>query len=364
MESKRPTICLSMIVRDESHVILRCLESVKPFVDHWVIADTGSLDDTCVAARAFMHDIPGDVVHHHWKDFGHNRSEALKLAQDSGCDYILVIDADETLIVEDKAIFENLNHAAYRIEMRFPDISYPRVNLLKNDRTWRYVGVIHEYAQADPPAEEFMLDPSKIHMWTDGNGARGRSGTKLQRDLVIMEQAVEDEPRNPRYWFYLAQGYETCKRVPEAIEAYRHRAAMGDYLEEVYFSHYRMAHLYQLQKDPLMAARHYLLAYETCPNRAEPLFWLGLMEHNAMHDHSALLYFDAASTIDKPASALFVEPAVYDWQRFVHLAISLHNTGQRDDAVDLAKRILEAGKAPIDQLALLARIVGQEQAHV
>ena len=39
-------LCLNMIVRDESAVIERCLASVRPHVDHWVIVDTGSVDDT------------------------------------------------------------------------------------------------------------------------------------------------------------------------------------------------------------------------------------------------------------------------------------------------------------------------------
>ena len=41
-----PTICLNMIVKNESRVIKRCLESVKGFIDYWVIVDTGSEDGT------------------------------------------------------------------------------------------------------------------------------------------------------------------------------------------------------------------------------------------------------------------------------------------------------------------------------
>ncbi|MEU5316418.1 glycosyltransferase [Streptomyces sp. NPDC021056] len=35
-----------MIVKNEAHVIRRCLESVLPLVDTWVILDTGSPDGT------------------------------------------------------------------------------------------------------------------------------------------------------------------------------------------------------------------------------------------------------------------------------------------------------------------------------
>ena len=39
-------IRLNMIVKNEAHVILRCLASVKPWIDSWCIVDTGSSDGT------------------------------------------------------------------------------------------------------------------------------------------------------------------------------------------------------------------------------------------------------------------------------------------------------------------------------
>ena len=39
-------ICLNMIVKDEQAVIERLLRSVSPFIDSYLIVDTGSSDDT------------------------------------------------------------------------------------------------------------------------------------------------------------------------------------------------------------------------------------------------------------------------------------------------------------------------------
>jgi glycosyltransferase involved in cell wall biosynthesis len=39
-------IGLCMIVKNEARVILRCLESVRPLADYFLIEDTGSTDDT------------------------------------------------------------------------------------------------------------------------------------------------------------------------------------------------------------------------------------------------------------------------------------------------------------------------------
>ncbi|MGW8788902.1 glycosyltransferase, partial [Heyndrickxia sporothermodurans] len=46
MSVARKTICLSMIVKNEASVIRRCLDSVRPLIDTWVIIDTGSTDGT------------------------------------------------------------------------------------------------------------------------------------------------------------------------------------------------------------------------------------------------------------------------------------------------------------------------------
>ena len=76
-----PRICLNMIVKDEAPVIERCLRSVKPWIDHWVIVDTGSSDGTQAMIRKFMADLPGVLHERPWRDFAHNRNQAMALAR-------------------------------------------------------------------------------------------------------------------------------------------------------------------------------------------------------------------------------------------------------------------------------------------
>ena len=91
----RPTICLNMIVKNESHVIARCLSAARPLVDAWCIVDTGSSDGTQARVRELMVGLPGTLHERPWRDFGHNRSEALELARAQGCDNLLILDPDE-----------------------------------------------------------------------------------------------------------------------------------------------------------------------------------------------------------------------------------------------------------------------------
>src|SRR3990167_6567765 len=75
----RSNVCLNMIVKNEAHVIERCLESVLPLIDSWVILDTGSTDGTQDVIRNFFaqRGIPGELFESPWVNFAHNRNQGL-----------------------------------------------------------------------------------------------------------------------------------------------------------------------------------------------------------------------------------------------------------------------------------------------
>src|ERR1700739_2942811 len=88
-----------MIVKNEADVVAETLDSVAPYISSWVIVDTGSTDGTQDLIRKHMArlGIPGELHERPWHNFGHNRTEALTLAQGHG-DYIWVIDADDIIV--------------------------------------------------------------------------------------------------------------------------------------------------------------------------------------------------------------------------------------------------------------------------
>ena len=88
-------VCLNMIVKNEAAILERCLASVAPFVDHYVIADTGSKDGTPDLIRDFFtpRGIPGEIVHVPFKNFEQARNAALINPSPT-----LVLGIDENLI--------------------------------------------------------------------------------------------------------------------------------------------------------------------------------------------------------------------------------------------------------------------------
>ncbi len=107
-----PGIGLCMIVKDEEHVIGRCLDSVRPFISRWTIVDTGSRDGTQEKIRELLMDVPGELHERPWVDFAHNRSEALALAAPHS-DYLLIMDADDILEAARDFVMPQLTDDAY-----------------------------------------------------------------------------------------------------------------------------------------------------------------------------------------------------------------------------------------------------------
>ena len=61
MAANRQILCLNMIVKNKVSVIARCLVSVRPIIDYWVIVDTGSTDGSQETVRTLMRDLPGEL---------------------------------------------------------------------------------------------------------------------------------------------------------------------------------------------------------------------------------------------------------------------------------------------------------------
>jgi glycosyltransferase involved in cell wall biosynthesis len=342
------TVCLNMIVKDEERVLARCLASVRPFIDHWVLVDTGSTDGTMRVAREVLAGIPGDVHERPWRNFGVNRTEALALARGKA-DYLLLIDADEELVAPPGFLLPALTHDQVLVRCRVgdSDTTWYRPTLARSTIAWRYEGVLHEYLTADARHTAGRVEALLVRSYSDG-ARNADPAEKYRRDAYTLKEALKADPSNGRNVFYLAQSYRDAGDRLRAHDAYARRAAMGGWPEEAWYALFQVAVLKEAMERPwpeTLAA--YLAAYQRRHTRAEPLYDLARHYRGTEEWPLAELFARAALAIPTPASdILFLEASVYAWRAADELAVATYWLGKYAESAAVSAKILASGVVP------------------
>ena len=345
MRTERPSICLSMIVRDEVDVVGATLDCVAPHIDHWVIVDTGSTDATrdLIRSRFDALGIPGEMHERPWRDFGTNRTEALALCRGKA-EYAWVIDADD-LVVGSLDLSE-LTADSYLLRYG-SDFRYWRTQIFRTELDWRYVGRVHEYATCGGPFTESRLE-GDYHVVSRRLGARNRDPDKYERDRRVLLAALADDPDNPRTVFYLAQSCFDAGHPREALGWYSRRAEMGGFAEEVFYSLLRRAQCLAALGEPLeQVVEGYLDCWRARPWRAEPLYEIARLERVDGDPERAYDFARRARAIPFPdEEILFVDRAAYLWRGTDELADCAYRTGRLAESRELWNGLLESGELP------------------
>ena len=305
------TICLSMIVKNESKIIERMLESVLPVLDCYCIVDTGSTDDTVAVIRRFAdaHNLKGGVVHDPFVNFEVSRTRALAEARKSKRDYILLMDAD--MVLEGTACFtHDLTADLYMLYQGSSRLQYLNARLVSSKLPCRYVGVTHEYLHIDGPHSNNTLTTLRINDVGDG----GAKHDKFTRDIRLLTQGVADEPANSRYLFYLANSYYDSGNPKEAVPWYLKRIEAGGWNEEVFYSLYRLCLCYKILGNMDMFLLYGIKAWILLPTRAESVY--ELVKHYREHGNQKLAYslYLLVKDVPVPPEGLFVHTEVYRYK--------------------------------------------------
>jgi glycosyltransferase involved in cell wall biosynthesis len=351
-----PAICLNMIVRNEAHIIHELLDVVAPFISCWVIVDTGSDDGTQDVIRSHTGrlGIPGELHERPWRDFGHNRSEALTLAQGHG-DYIWVMDADD--IVTGTLDLGRLNADVYATRVRDGETNciYWRRQLFRDGMPWRYLGVVHEYPHCDDPYVEKRLE-GEYYIESRRLGGRNLDPQKYGRDRDLLLAEVERHPQNARSVFYLAQSYFNLGDYTNARKWSERRARMGGWEEEIYYSKFRAAEAMARCGVPWPEVQDaFLRAWEFRPTRVEPLHAISTRYRTDQQYHLGYLFAERAARIPLPEEdILFVDADIYQWRAADEQAVCASWIGKYEESFTLCRNLLARDDLPDDDRKRIA----------
>jgi glycosyltransferase involved in cell wall biosynthesis len=348
---KRASICLVMIVKNESAVIKRCIDSVKDYIDYWVICDTGSTDGTQKIIQDLMDDykIPGELHETEWKDFGRNRTESLNLSFGKS-EYRLIIDADDYLSVTDPdKLFVGLDKDAYKVKIVLNETSYYRYQIVRSNHEWKYVGVLHEYIDKpkDLEIEDGLIEEAVMIASVSGDTKEIKGATKYHNDALIFEKEIATNPDleeglKTRYQFYIGQSYRDAQMYDRSIEAYQKRVDMGGWEEEVYISLYMIAKMKAILKKPDIEIQDaFMTAWEYRPVRLEAAYHLVRFLISRKKNFIAFTIASMCMRMQPCEDVLFVEPDIWLWKLVDEYSVLSYLTGNIKEAYSAAKSITE-----------------------
>ena len=348
-------LTLAMIVKNEAPNIERCLESVAPYIDYYVIADTGSIDNTKEIIKNFFDKkgIPGEILDHPWEDFGTNRSKVLKHCHGK-TKWALMIDADDN--IEGKLPIEKFDDSTdgYVVKVVRGAMVWYRAqifNLAK--KLWWYEEPLHEYAVCEQPMSVQKLEGD--YSWnvrTEGCRSREVSSDreKYVRDYFLLKKHLEKDPSSVRKQFYAAQSAFDCQLYEIAEKEYMTRVKMGNWPEEVFYSWLRIGICREILGKPAEEVIDaFMMAYEARPNRAEALYHLSCIYRKYGRPRNAFMVASHAITMPMPTEdILFVDNSVYQWGILDEIATTAIYVGKIHMGYAACEKLLNEPYMPVE----------------
>ena len=337
-----------MIVKDEEHVIRGTLEKLVNQItfSYWVICDTGSTDNTREIVTDFFREqgIPGELLQHEWRDFGHNRTLALQGAYKKA-DYIFIFDADDT--IHGTVKIPKLTHDFYKLKFGH-GFTYYRPLLVTAHKKTKFMGVLHEYLSLEEkvsPTEgtiegDYYVDSGKT-------GSRSRDKDKYLKDALILKAAYQKEVETKgglenRYAFYCAQSFKDANKSDDAIEWYTLVAdKLNSWVQERYYSCIMLGFQYRGKGNFQKALEYFLKAEQFDPDRAEGvIFAIEMLKDAGLHSLVMLLYEKHKNYNKTPQDKLFLFSDFYRDVLEFNASISAFYAGNKQVSYTCIKKII------------------------
>jgi tetratricopeptide (TPR) repeat protein len=353
----KTNVCLNMIVKNEAKTLPRLFESLHRYIDYFVIYDTGSDDDTIEVIKKISDkfEIKGEIYQSEWIDFATNRNLALSKGYESRklgrhtCNWLLFIDADEELIVENPSIFSSLKSSVtYCLYKNDLGILFKKRSLISLEQpNWYWKGAIHNYlvnvSQANMKIE---FIPEIFIKCNNFEGAKSHkfSGPKEKSasDVIMLEEELRSEIVNSgnlhRYTQLANECYES-EQFEKASKYYTLVIENSDkFLDVQYTSLIQLSHIYfENFRDEETSKKVLLKAIGILSNRKEAYYFLAKIYQANREFNTAKEFLEKANELPKNFSNFdFVDLNVYTWKIEFELAFIYYNLKQ----VEQLKKVL------------------------
>lgn len=323
--------CFVAIVKNESHVIKRCIDSISNVANSYLICDTGSTDDTPKIIEEYMKEkqIPGKVIYLEWKNYAHNKSYLMEQAYyNNNAKYFIWHDADEVFIknkndptsylTKDDAniLFnwlESKNEPIIQIKTIYETLHYLRPNIVRNNQLYKWLSPKHEWLFGTKDIRTITYNNFILFARQEGNASK--DPLRCQKDVKLFLDYIEENggyEKCPREVFYLAQEYETFDKE-NAIKYYKLKVKIPmDFIQENYIAYLRLGRLIDNEDKKI---KYWEKGFELIPHRLECIY--EIMKFYMAKENFLMAYHYASLAVEKREiniDDMFVESDIYDYK--------------------------------------------------
>ena len=278
------------------------------FFDRWTILDTGSTDDTIdIINRVLVGKKKGNLYQEPFINFRDSRNRCLELAGTS-CKFITML--DDTYVVTGK-LREFLNEVrgdqrstSFTTYIHSDDTIYGSNRIIKSKSGLRYVHRIHEVISDKNniniviPNEVTYIDDRRFDYMEK------RTQDRKQLDLKLLFEEVDENPYDPRAYYYLAQTYNLLEDYEKSFYYFTKRAEFTNagFVQErvdAIFESARIAN-FKLNKPWSECEELYNKCYKADESRPEALYFIGIHYYLENNYKKAFGYFKKAFEIGFP----------------------------------------------------------------
>jgi hypothetical protein len=259
------------------------LDNMEHF-DRWTILDTGSTDETIqIINKVLVGKKKGNLYQEPFINFRDSRNRLLDLAG-THCKFNTMLD-DTYVIHGDLRNFLNevrgdIYSDSFTIFIQSNDTSYGSNRIIKSLSGLRYIHKIHEVITDKNNIN--VVIPYHISKIEDRtfDYMKKRTMERKQLDLKLLYEEVEDNPEEPRSYYYLAQTYSLLGDYDNAFYYFNKRCEYinSGFLQERYDAAFESARIanFNINKPWDICYKLYKRAFKIDESRPEAMYFIGI----------------------------------------------------------------------------------------
>lgn len=375
LEKPQVTIGAAIMMKNEERNIEQSLRTTAPYVNAFVLYDTGSTDRTVQVCEQWCEreGIPLYLKKGTFVDFCVSRNTMIDYAEkETDLNFLLLLDSGDEVRKGDsmwECVPKNPHQRAFYVNQFWDlgsdtkNLSFSNVRVISTHSNLRYVYPVHEVVDVQPiliDAERSTVGELETIVYQDRTTDMGKSNKRWISDKGIIQKFLLKNKLDTRMTFYLAQTYKCLKEDEQAYNVYKKRTTLNGFMDEVQQSYIEMYNIYtrntfvsheeilrQLQDGWKRFARgeyaHYIAKLYAL--QAENISKTG----QTINDKSLQLYNSAYEWAKKACSApypthikLWIERVVFEHDRWNILAIVAYYTNNLQEGIIALRQALKS----------------------